>query len=355
AADVTLHQAGSVPKNEFLTDLEKLDKLHSGEPEDVESQGSQGSADAMEIDDGERNSREPVDMTKKIYNLDYQINVWSDYLRLHLHPKTVSLVQEYEHQSESENFNAFTYGSQVMNSTKSSDDIEDRIRFFTEESDQLQGFQFSVDTFDGFSGLGCKLVEQLSDEFSSKSIITFATSPAHFPNSTTIEDSQRVINSVLSYDGLCNHSSLCLPLCVSSTLWRQPGLATNFPNLIYDANLNYHSSAILAMALETATLPYRLENNCIQMSTITDALSTMGRKLSSLSVSLPVPLSTDSSLAEMFKHYTDLSPWQPITPYCSQASPQNCFAQTVSLRGIPKQLLKSPPIEGKHVVIWMKC
>ncbi|XP_070581261.1 protein misato homolog 1-like [Ptychodera flava] len=347
-SDVTLHKTDSVPKNEFLTDLEKVDKIRSGGMDvDDTSQGSQEEADIMDTDDPVPSERqETPDVTKKIYNLDNQVNVWSDYLRIHLHPKTCSVVQEYTHDSVTEQFDVFMYGQQVMNNTKTADDIEDRIRFFTEECDSLQGFQLLLDTYDGFSGIGCKLMEQLVDDFSSKTMLSLAVSPSHFPDTTSIEDSQRVINSVLSYDRLCNHSSLFVPLSLASTLWRKPGSSVNFPNLIYDASLKYHNSAILAMALETATLPYRLENNSVQMNTITDTLAAMGRKAASLSVALPVPLSANSTFADMLSNFIDVFPWQSVTPYCSQASPVNCYAQTVALRGIPKGLFKRSSTES---------
>ena len=34
---------------------------------------------------------------QKLYNLDDTVNVWSDYLRIHLHPKTVHIIDAYQH------------------------------------------------------------------------------------------------------------------------------------------------------------------------------------------------------------------------------------------------------------------
>ena len=34
---------------------------------------------------------------RKLYYLDDCVNVWSDYLRIHLHPKTVCIVEQYTH------------------------------------------------------------------------------------------------------------------------------------------------------------------------------------------------------------------------------------------------------------------
>jgi hypothetical protein len=43
-----------------------------------------------------------------------------------------------------------------------------------------------VDTYDGFGGLGSKLIEHLSDDFDNKSILTFGVSPAHFEKMASI-------------------------------------------------------------------------------------------------------------------------------------------------------------------------
>ena len=52
--------------------------------------------------------------------------------------------------------------------------IEENLRFFIEECDHLQGFQFLTDITGGFGGLGAGLMEILRDEFPKTSIITFA-------------------------------------------------------------------------------------------------------------------------------------------------------------------------------------
>ena len=51
----------------------------------------------MDVDDGADKEAAPRVFGKKLYNLDDSVHVWSDYLRLHLHPKTIALVNEYQH------------------------------------------------------------------------------------------------------------------------------------------------------------------------------------------------------------------------------------------------------------------
>ena len=45
----------------------------------------------------EQNSKQQIVFGKKYYNLDDNISVWSDFLKLHLHPKSVYVVEPYRH------------------------------------------------------------------------------------------------------------------------------------------------------------------------------------------------------------------------------------------------------------------
>lgn len=54
--------------------------------------------------------------------------------------------------------------------------LEDRLHFFAEECDSLQGFHLLVDEDDGFSGLGCRLAQELTDEFGRKAILAVPVS-----------------------------------------------------------------------------------------------------------------------------------------------------------------------------------
>ncbi|XP_069138791.1 protein misato homolog 1-like [Argopecten irradians] len=65
-------------------------------------------------------------------------------------------------------------------------DIEDRLHFFIEECDHLQGFQVLLDTFNGFGGVGSSILQHLKDEYSSKGIFTFALTPNNLSDDVSI-------------------------------------------------------------------------------------------------------------------------------------------------------------------------
>lgn len=61
--------------------------------------------------------------------------------------------------------------------------MEDRLHFFVEECDNLQGFQLLFDQHHGgFSALSISLNEFLCDEYTNKPIVTFGVTPTqHSP------------------------------------------------------------------------------------------------------------------------------------------------------------------------------
>jgi len=74
----------------------------------------------------------------KVYDLDSAINVWADYLRTRYHPRTVSIINEYEHSSDTKPFDVFNYGADVWKTEQFQDDFIDRIRMYVEECDNMQ-------------------------------------------------------------------------------------------------------------------------------------------------------------------------------------------------------------------------
>ena len=60
-------------------------------------------------------------------------------------------------------------------------ELEDRLHFFVEECDQLQGFHLLADWTNGFGGLASCIAQDLQDEYSSKGILTILSSPLDIP------------------------------------------------------------------------------------------------------------------------------------------------------------------------------
>ncbi|XP_071964705.1 protein misato homolog 1-like [Antedon mediterranea] len=338
AGDVTLHNSSSLPKNQFLLDLEKQDDLIGSTASNEDDDSSQ-EADTTEMNEDELNQEQsiPLSIEERTYNLDDSVEVWSDFLRCHLHPKSVAIIKEYAHQSELEPFEIFSQGTNLWKNGKVSDQMENHLHFYTEECDHLQGFQVLVDFYNGFSGFGSSLLESLSDEYGSKGIFTVGVSPSTFSEGIPKHDSQRIINAALAFPSLADYSSLFTPVSLAETLWRKPGLPTNFNNLAYKPNLNYHTSAILASALDTATLGLRMQEALLPLHQLTDTFSAMGRKVATLNTSFPFAMTQDEALSEVLNKHADIPMWQSLTPHSNlHLTP---FMQSVVLRGVSQRKL----------------
>lgn len=315
--------------------------------------GSKNDSETTE-DEPMKDDDSPV-FGQKFYNLDDSVQVWSDFLNIHLHPKSVNIINEFSHGSTEQPFDVYGCGYQTISETDTWTEAEDRLHFFTEECDQLQGFQILVDTHDAFSGVATTVLEYLGDDFPSKSILTFGTSPAVFPDPE--HNSQHILNTVLSYNKVSSLSSLFIPLSLNSSAWlSKPNTHISyrkFPNAIYKPHLNYHTSAILAACLENSTLPYRLCKKNGHMKDITHSFHSMGRKVGALMAALPFPLGEDSSLVETFMQLDGEMPWTSVSPNVTTETKP--WMMSSVLRGIPEENALTSNIKPEFAQILRDC
>ncbi|XP_042782097.1 protein misato homolog 1 isoform X3 [Panthera leo] len=66
------------------------------------------------------------------------IRVWSDFLRVHLHPRSICMIQKYNHDGEAGRLEAFGQGESILKEPRCLEDVEDRLHFYVEECDHLQ-------------------------------------------------------------------------------------------------------------------------------------------------------------------------------------------------------------------------
>ncbi|XP_031567453.1 protein misato homolog 1-like [Actinia tenebrosa] len=318
--EVTVYQSNIEPKNEFQMDIEEEEMLSNPLTND-KTEAQEHSA----ICSG-RN---------KVYDLDDHVFVWSDFVGTQYHPKSVNIIKEYMHVAEHFAFDTFGYGQNLYINTDFRDEFENSLHFFVEECDQLQGFQILTDIHNGFAGLSSQVIQDLADEYSPKSIITFGLLPATLPGSTNMKAAHRLLNIALSFDQLSSNSSMLTPLSLAQQGWLQTGNPSVFPYLTYKDYLSYHTSAILAATIDTLSLPYRLSSplKC-HMDDITKCLTFGGRKLTSASTSFPLPIGYDHQLGALLDsafYSKDSKLLLPLTPNVEQVT--NLMSQVSIFRG----------------------
>ncbi|XP_058395388.1 protein misato homolog 1 isoform X1 [Diceros bicornis minor] len=263
------------------------------------------------------------------------IRVWSDFLRVPLHPRSICMIQKYNHDGEAGRLEAFGQGESILKEPRYLEELEDRLHFYVEECDYLQGFQILCDLHNGFSGVGAKATELLQDEYSGRGIITWGLLPGPYSLGEPQKNIYRLLNTAFGLVRLSAHSSLVCPLSLGGSLGLRPESPVSFPHLRYDATLPFHCSAILATALDTVTVPYRLRSSPVSMVHLADMLNFSGKKVVTAGATIPFPLVPSQSLPDALVQLGGATPWTPLSA-CGDPSGICCFAQSVVLRGLNK-------------------
>lgn len=218
----------------------------------------------------------------------------------------------------------------------------------------MQGFQVNFDCTDGFAGLAMGCIEHLSDEYT-KSILAYPIIASHFPDNNpntqeerdkaNLKDSTRLVNIALSMQELSEYATLFIPLCTGEKGWRKPGTPRSFEYVNYNPQLYYHSSALLASAMDSLSQKYRLKSNIFTLSDICADMTGYGRKMAAASLGIPFTFNESQYLIEHLNSTTKPI-YSSITPSCKIASDK--LFQLITVRGIPENYLKAPLKEAKE-------
>ena len=329
SGDTHVQKEEPLKKNKFLRELEQDENINVDQDKNICEAAGDGCSPEKQMN-----------KSTKLYNLDREVSVWSDYLRARFHPKTNSILREYHHKNEAKPFDVFGLGQEAWREGEG-DEIEDRIRYFAEEADAVQGFQLVMDDYSGFGGLGHKLSELLADDYPSKALLVFPTAPSFYDEFSVTANSSRFLNTILSLQSQtsCHEQSLVTPMSLNKDSFVLPGQNRTLKRVNYDPKLAYHSSGILAAALDTMSLPFRGMDKHAGMLDITSGLNTHGRRVASASVLMPLALGRDQYVVNYFENDDWLQNLTSITPGCHDLTTE-IRLQAVCIRGLDKGYLR---------------
>ncbi|KIH91930.1 mtDNA inheritance protein [Sporothrix brasiliensis 5110] len=205
------------------------------------------------------------------------VRYWSDYSRVYYHPRSLIEVGDEPDVSAPQtatNGTNGTNGAQLGTAASTGaaqpreytwgdgeslfaeldreHDLLDRdLRPFVEEADQMQGFQVMASVDDSWGGFAARYLERMRDEYGKVDIWLWALQqPAgRLPREKRIT---RLANKARTLVEAYSQASLVIPLAVPPT-----PLTSVLPST-FDSTSTWHTAALLATAIETATLPARL-------------------------------------------------------------------------------------------------
>ncbi|KAF9302026.1 mtDNA inheritance, partitioning of the mitochondrial organelle [Mortierella antarctica] len=265
------------------------------------------------------------------------IRTWSEFNRVYFHPKSMVTASGYQLESEFMPFDVFSYGRNAFLETeKEKDSFDENLRLFTEECDQLQGFQVLADVLDGWGGFATSYLEQLREDYPKTTVVTYGLSDDKMGKNTTLREKQTtLVNEALSMSNLTRLSSLYVPVKAPT---RQSLVANGWSkNIRLDPSNRYHTSAFISAGIDSVLLPCRLRYGATFMPDLVGSLNWRSiTNIGALSVGLPFPFGGKSLPQLVGKQ----SPLFDLSTRKTDIDDQ-VFSQSVVLRGLEtKQFTK---------------
>lgn len=313
---VSKHIAEPILKNQFLQSLDDEEVQWKAQPQT--QQDSIAEECANERDVLESRSEE----TNLVQSLEDSVQFWTDYSKVHFHPLSLYELEGVWHGTTP--FDDFGYGKGLLTGSMK-EETDNRLRFFVEESDHLQGLQVSVDDSNGFAGVSADFLEMIADEYGKTPIMLFNIRPPSYFSKprNPLSFTKRALHDAISFNELSSLSQCSIPVGLPSLA--KSGVSEH---LMVDDTKNFHTSAVYAAAISCITLPWRMgftgpsaSINQIgvgstDMASFIHALSgRTGRKVSILDLEIPAPLLPGPDRQGMF----DFARFHTLTPDVSDS------------------------------------
>lgn len=183
----------------------------------------------------------------KRYDLDNVVESWTDFLRVPLHPRSVLPLPD------SLDLGKWG-GKEAVPIAK--DEIEERLRKYAEEADGLPSFQLLFD--DSASAIAVAVASLIVEEYPNASLLNIPLLP-HRKFEYAVNRSAAVYNASRWLSSMLETKAMILPMSLESEPWSWPqsSHSADFHFLRPRHELPFHSSAVLAAALDTVSAAWR--------------------------------------------------------------------------------------------------
>ncbi|KAK9067102.1 hypothetical protein SSX86_014427 [Deinandra increscens subsp. villosa] len=205
-------------------------------------------------DEGQETNGSEILDTDVVKSLEDGVQFWTDFSKVHYHPQ--SLFELNGSWMNPQEFNNYGIGRNTLSEGLQGDEINERLRFFIEECDHVQGIQFMVDDSGGFSGVAASLLENIEDEYTNVPVLLYSVrSPNSYNNLTSRKLSiTRNLHDAVSFSALSSLCKLIVPVGLPSLSESKVSQYLNVEN-----EKPYQSSAVYASAIHSITIPFRMK------------------------------------------------------------------------------------------------
>ncbi|XP_015890039.1 uncharacterized protein LOC107424699 isoform X1 [Ziziphus jujuba] len=288
------------------------------------------------INGGENNSRREINDKDIVESLENGVQFWTDFSKVHYHPQSI-----YELSGlwlDVQEFDNYGIGKDAFSGGLRGEELNERLRFFVEECDHIQGFQFVVDDSGGFSAVAADFLENIADEYANTPVLLYAVrSPGSHTNPRSQKQSvSRDLHDSVSFSRLSSFCKLIVP--VGLPILSGSKAATY---LALKDEKPYHCSAVYAATLHSTTLPFRLEqlgptadshdiSGSMDVNGVVQVLAGQARQnmVAILDVAMPAPPLIGKQVEQ-----TLLGNLQPLTPEIAEDVEDLQAVESITVHG----------------------
>ncbi|XP_021825075.1 protein misato homolog 1 isoform X1 [Prunus avium] len=285
---------------------------------------------------GGENPRTEIHDRDKVESLENGVQYWTDFSKVEYHPQ--SLYELSGLWVDPQKFDNYGIGRESLSGGLQVEEISERLRFFVEECDHIQGFQFIVDDSGGFSPLAVDVLESIADEYTNVPVLLYAV---RGPGSSVDPRSQkqrvsRKLHDAVSFSRLSSLCKLIVPVGLPSL---SRSKASTF--LCVNDEKLYHCSAAYAATLHSLSLPFRMEplgptadssyaSGAVTVNEVVQILSGQARQnmVAILDAAMPAPSLTGNEVEQ-----TLLRHLQPLTPEIAKDIEDLQSVESISVHG----------------------
>ncbi|KAI3960655.1 hypothetical protein MKX01_003829 [Papaver californicum] len=233
-----------------------------------------------------------------VESLQEDVQFWTDFSKVHYHPKSLYEINGLS--SDANQFDNYGIGRDVFSEGSRGDEMSERLRFFAEECDHIQGIQFVIDDSGGFSSVAADFLENIADDYTNIPLLLYpARDPRHYIKPMSRKDSiSRALHDAVTFSRLSSLCKLIAPIGLPSL---SRSKVCSFLHI--DDAKPFYSSAVYAAALHSISLPFRMAPvgpnadsryaaGAIDVNGIVQMLSGQARQnmVAILDVAMPAPL-----------------------------------------------------------------